>query len=471
MESKVETPAAPGAAWLATLPGRIRAGAEAALAELPADAASAGPALPVAVAAWTEADPAVAARLVEAWLATADAAGEVSPPCPLLAQLAEGVADALPDPDGFLERILPGLARGVEREFDRYDAQGTGLPQWPAAAEAWFPAEYAPGRFTVDLAVLVANEAAAFCRLAQGRADLDRAIGAAEGEQRELDTWLAGNLWDEDAAAFLRRDAAGTEAPERSPCGFIPLAWEGRTEAMVEALRPLAETWRAEDWPLRARILFLALLKRTPHAGAAARLRAMAAPADAAGPERAAWAVLLAAAAAAAGSGGLAAAWLEARRRVLFISAGGAGLLLLLGLLGWWITNRESPGARDAAELERRARQACAEGRHDRAAAWYGQEARRSGSAYFQYRQAVEWLHLEQAAEAEAAFRAILARTPDTPNARMNLALAVLQQGRRAEALELYRGLAAEAERYPELAARARLAAELLERQEALDRE
>ena len=142
------TPAAPGAAWLATLPGRIRAGAEAALAELPADAASAGPALPVAVVAWTVADPAVAARLVEAWLATADAAGDVSPPCPLLAQLAEGVADALPDPDGFLERILPGLARGVEREFDRYDAQGTGLPQWPAAAEAWFPAEYAPGKFS-----------------------------------------------------------------------------------------------------------------------------------------------------------------------------------------------------------------------------------------------------------------------------------------------------------------------------------
>ena len=55
----------------------------------------------------------------------------------------------------------------------------------------------------------------------------------------------------------------------------------------------------------------------------------------------------------------------------------------------------------------------------------------------------------------------------------MNLALAVLKQGRRAEARDLYRAVAeaAEAAALPDLAARARLAAELVERQLALDRE
>ena len=82
-------------------------------------------------------------------------------------------------------------------------------------------------------------------------------------------------------------------------------------------------------------------------------------------------------------------------------------------------------------------------------------------------------MHLEQYAEAEAAYRGILARAPAEPNARLNLALAVLRQGRRAEAQELYRAFADDpaAAATPELAVRARLAAELLARQAALDGE
>ena len=120
--------------------------------------------------------------------------------------------------------------------------------------------------------------------------------------------------------------------------------------------------------------------------------------------------------------------------------------------------------------MERRARVACAEGKHDRAAVLYGQAGRRGHGLYFQYRQAGEWMHLEQYADAEAAYRAILAREPATPNARMNLALAVLKQGRREEARDLYRAIAEEGAAMPELAARARLAAELIDRQLALDR-
>ncbi|MGD9780796.1 MAG: hypothetical protein AB7V14_01440, partial [Kiritimatiellia bacterium] len=130
------------------------------------------------------------------------------------------------------------------------------------------------------------------------------------------------------------------------------------------------------------------------------------------------------------------------------------------------------PGTESASEMERRARMACADGEHARAAALYGQAARQNPGEYFAYRQAGEWMHLERFADAEKAYRAMLARDPGALNARMNLALAVLGQGRREEARDLFRALAdgAEAEANPDLAARARLAAELVGKQIALDR-
>ena len=442
---------------------------------LPADAASAGEGLPVVIAAWTGRDPETAARLVEEWLATADAEGNLSPPCPVVCALAEHVAEALPAREKFLARILPGLARCVEREFDRYDARGTGLPLWPSAREALFPAEFAPGRFTVDLAVLLSNEAAAFCRLAEGHAEFDRAIGVAEGEQRELDDWLNRNFWDEESSAFHRHDEGAESAPDLSPCGFFPLVWEGRTEAMVEGLRPRAAEADFGAWPARSRALFFALLLRTPHHGLAARMRRAARPADATPAEAAVWAALAADAAPSSFPDGIPAAvrWLDAHARGFARTLWLGGAALLVALLGWWIFHRESPAANDAAETERKARQACADGRHDRAAALYGQAARRGNEAYFRYRQAGEWMHLEQFAEAEAVYRALAARGTAAPNARLNLALAVLKQGRREEALALYRAFAEEpgAAAHPELAARARLAADLLGRQLALDRE
>lgn len=465
-----------GRSWLDTLPGKPAREAAAALAALPTDAAAAGEALPLAIAAWTLADPGTAARLVEAWLETADAAGILSPACPVVCQLAERVADALPDPEPFTARILPRLARVVESEFDRYDAKGTGLPLWPSAAEALFPAEYAPGRFTVDLAVLLSNEAAAFGRLAAGHDELDRAIGMAEGEERELDSWLKDQFWDEEAAAFHRLDAGAESVPDLSPCGFFPLVWGARTEAMVEGLRPRAADWTAADWPVRARVLFLALLMRTPHNSAVARLRRFGLPPDAAPAEAAAWTVLAAGAEAARAAAlqeiSPAARWLDAQGRRIAAGLLAVAAAAAVALLGWGFFHRDRGSGGDAAELERRARQACADGRHDRAAALYGQAARRGRAAYYRYRQAGEWMHLEHFADAEAAYRALLAEAPDTPNARLNLALAVWRQGRSAEAQELYRTFAAEpdAAAHPELAARARLAAELIDRQLALDR-
>jgi tetratricopeptide (TPR) repeat protein len=465
-----------GRIWMDSLPRPAAREAAGALAVLPADAAAAGDGLPLAIAAWSLAEPEVAAGLLEAWLATADGEGNLSPSCPVGCQWAEQVADALPDSEKFLLRILPRLAKYAERQFDRYDARGTGLPRWPSAEEALFPPEFAPGRFTVDLAVLLSNEAAAFCRLAKGHPEFDRVIGVAEGEQRELDDWLMENFWDEEASAFHRLDEGAESVPDFSPCGFFPLAWEGRTEAMVEGLRPRMAQGDLSVWPARARILFFALLLRTPHNSILARMRRTRLPADASPVEKAAWAVL------AAGADGArapflngiprSARWLDAHGRGIACTLWACGVALVLALLGWWIFQRENPYPGNAAELERRARLACAEGRHDRAAALYGQAARRENGAYFRYRQAGEWLHLEHFAAAEKAYRALLAREPDTPNARFNLALSVLRQGRREEARALYRAVAEEAgaTAHPELAARAKLAAELIERQLALDR-
>ncbi len=76
-------------------------------------------------------------------------------------------------------------------------------------------------------------------------------------------------------------------------------------------------------------------------------------------------------------------------------------------------------------------------------------------------------------AEAERVYRELLADTSGAPNVRLNLALAVWRQGRREEALRLYREFAEDPAMaaVPGLAERARLAADLAERQLALDRE
>lgn len=463
----------PGRAWVDTLPAPRRTVAAAALAALPTDAAAAGDRLPLAIAAWSVAEPRTAAGLVEAWLATADEVGNLTPGLPAICQLAERVADALPDPEPWVARLLPELAKAMEREFDRYDERGLGLPLWPAAAEALFPAEFAPGRFTVDLGVLLSNEAAAFCRLAEGHPEMNRAVGVAEGVQRELDDWLRESFWDEETAAFQRQDEGQAGVPDFSPCGLFPLAWEGCTETMVEGLRPRATETDSANWPPATWTLWLALLRHTPHRGVVAQMRRLGLPAGASAPETAAWAVLAANPEAISGhSISSLAAWIETHGRSLARIGLACGALLVALLLGWWIIHREgvSPGTLE--DDERRARQASAEGQHARAAALYGQAARRGHAAYFRYRQAGEWMHLEQYADAEATYRALLEADPALPNARLNLALAVLNQGRRAEALDLYRAFAeAEAEAYPELAARARLAAELVERQLALDRE
>ena len=441
-------------------------------AGLPADAAAAGSALPLAIAAWTLADPAVAARLVEDWLATADEAGNVRPPLPAICQLAERVAAALPEPDSFVAGILPSLARCAAREFARCDEKGTGLPRWPTADEALFPGEFAEGRFTVDLAVLLSNEAAAFGRLAAGKeAEYARTLDEMDGERRELDDWLNETFWDEESAAFHRHDANGKSAPDYSPCGFFPLAWEGQTEETSESLRMRAGEWKSSAWTPRGWILLFALLMRTPHRGVVAQMKRDGLPPGASSAEQAAWAAL-AARAEGEGAAPPAVRWLDAHGRGLARGLRGGAAALLAVLLGWWIYHRESPGTADAAETERRARMACADGEHARAAALYGQAARRNSGDYFAYRQAGEWMHLERFADAEKAYLAILERNPGAPNATLNLALAVLGQGRREEARDRYRAFAdgADAAANPELAARARLAAELIEKQLALDR-
>lgn len=466
-----------GSPWLDALPRQTAAGVQSALQALPKDAAAAGGELPVVLAAWSLADPEVAARLVAEWLGTADARGDLSPACPVVCQLTEWVAGRLPDPEPFLARILPGLARCVEREFDRYDAKGMGLPLWPSAAEAFFPAEFAPGRFTVDLAILLSNEAAAFCRLAEGHGDLDRATGDAEGEKRELDNWVLEDFWDKEISLFLRHDEGKESEPDASPCGFLPLAWEGLMDGMSESLRTRAAELDPAVWPARAWVLVFTLLLRTAHTSVIGRMRRQGLPAGASPAEAAAWTVL-AAGADAARKPFLehvprAALWMDAHGRGIARGLVLAGAALAAVALVWGFSHREDRDGNAAADLERRARLACENGAHARAGVLYGQAARRGHRSYFRYRQAGEWMHLGQFAAAEAAYREVLESAPGTANARLNLALSIWRQGRREAALEIYRTFSEEpdAAAHPELTARARLAAELIARQIALDRE
>lgn len=444
---------------------------------LPLDAASAGASLPLAIAGWTLTDPARAAALLEEWLGTADEKGRLTPPCPVACQWAERVIQALPGGEALRVRLLPKLARYLEGAFDRYDTGGSALPLWPSAEEALFPAEYAPGRFTVDLAVLLWNEADAFCRLAEDREEeYARTLDMAEGEQRELDVWLKESFWNPEASAFHRMED-GRTVPDLSPCGFLPLAWGGRTLDMSEGLRARAACWEASAWPARARILFLALLLKTPHNTVVARLLRDGLPSGATPAETAAWAMLSGNAETARAAYlreiPAAARWLDAHgRRMAQAAAGLAGILLLM-LLARGVVHRERPPAADLADIERQARLASGEGHHDRAAVLYGRAARLGRPTYFRYRQAGEWMRMGEPAEAERVYRELLADTPGSPNVRLNLALAVWRQGRREEALRLYREFAEDPAMaaVPGLAERARLAADLAERQLSLDRE
>ena len=136
------------------------------------------------------------------------------------------------------------------------------------------------------------------------------------------------------------------------------------------------------------------------------------------------------------------------------------------------VMGEKADGGVDLAEMERKARLASEEGRHGEAADIYADAARRGRGELFRYRQAGEWMRMGRAAEAEEIYRKLLEAEPGNPNARLNLALAVLRQGRRGEALRLYREFASgpDASEHPDLAERARLAAELVQRQIALDR-
>lgn len=466
-----------GRAWLESLPPAKRQSAGAALEALPRDVEGAGESLPLVVAAWILADPSLAAELLDAWLDTADEKGHLSPSFPVVCQWVEWLCRILPDADAFRLRVLPRLARYLEGTFDRYDVKGTALPVWPSAAEALFPEEYAPERFTVDLPVLLWNEAEAFCCLGKDREqDYAKTLDMAEGEQRELDVWLKETFWNVETAMFHRYDQ-DRNIPDTSPCGVVPLVWRGRTQNMTEALRGRATNGETRGGGVRAHSLFFALLLRTPHNTLVARMLREGLPSAPTAIEAAVWGVLSAAAdqARAAYTHDIPAAvrWLDIHGRgVARVGMSVAALLLLL-LLGWGIAQRERLPMADLVELERQAQRAADEGQHDRAAMLYGRAARHGRSAYFRYRQAGEWLRQGHGEAAERAYRELLREEPRAPNVRLNLALAVWQQGRREEAVELYREVAQDPAlaAYPDVVRRAQLALELAARQMALDRE
>ena len=463
--------------WNALPPGELQAVREA-LAVLPTDAASAGDDLALAVAAWAVADPVRAAALLDEWLATADEAGDLKPPTPVAGQLALFIMRRLDHAEGFVQRILPALSRCIQRELERHDLKRNGLPFWRSAEEAWFPAQQAPGRFTVDLAVLLSNEAGAFCELAKDREpEYARALDHIEGEQRDLDAWLVDAFWNEEESAFCRHDDEGGTRVDESPCGLVPLVWASAEPALTECLRPQAGTLTPADWPARTWVLFYALLLSTSHNSVVARMRRLGLSAEATRVQRAAWTVLCAGTDATRkeimGDIPAPVRWLDAHGRTVAMASGAGAVILLLILLGWAFVNRDDHPADDLAGLERRARLAAEDGRHDDAAMLYELAARRGHETYFRYRQAVEWLHLGYHGEAEQTFRDLVAHEPDSPNLRLNLALAVYQQGRREEAADLYRDFLAQVNPalHPELAGRARLAMELIEGQLALDRQ
>ncbi|MDR0993475.1 MAG: tetratricopeptide repeat protein [Verrucomicrobiota bacterium] len=443
-------------------------------AALPQDLQPAGRNAPLLIAAWFYTDPPTAARLLEEWLATADSRHRLFPMCPFICQLAEQIVGVLPKAEVFLQRILPHLAQYVDAAMEEYDPDGRGLPVWPSPEEALFPGEFAPGRVTVDLMVLLSNEIAAFERLSGKNTSREVAhtLDMAEGERNELDEWLRQTFWNEEEGTFGRYEAGKEMEPDPSPCGYFPLVWSGQSREMGEALRPAAARWRTMEWTPRGWCLFFFLLLHTSHKSILAQMLHQGLPVGALPLEMAAWTVL----ACAAGEKRPALPgllhWLDSCRHVRMYAWLAAALLAVFGLVwaGMWL--RSCRRTVDIGQLEYEARALCEAEEHEQAAELFRMARLEGHEDYFAYRQAGEWMHAGQYARAEGVYREMLARAPDEPNVPLNLALAVLKQDRRPEAMEMYRRFSEDQQmrtRWPELADRARLAVELLEQQQRLD--
>lgn len=400
------------------------------------------------------ADPARAAADYDALVA------EDSPwSLPVPFALATFIASRLPPPDAdaFLARQTPVWPMLLESLARRYDPDGTGFVQWPDPSDDLFPGLAHPDTIAADAAILVSNEARIYLDAADRLPNLRPASDIAQALLQDTDTTLLESLWDAENQCLLCTTPDRGVATDATARSLFPLIWRSLPRADGDAISAASASAFPVVGTPAAWILLVAFLSSTPYRRAFADACRVPLPPSATPAETAAHAALLAALAPPSRAPRALAPF--ARRPVLAATAAVA-LLALLSALAFSLRR---PSATPL-PLAQQAREAAANGDHAAAATLFSLAAASASSAdasRLAFAAANQLFLADDYPAAEAAYRAILADAPDTPSASLNLALTLLRQGRRADALALYRQIAA-ASPSPDASSRASSAASYL---------
>lgn len=386
---------------------------------------------PLADLAWmclATAEPARAADLFRRRLETV---AEAPWTFPGVLASAEAIAAALDEP-AFSETFLQAAPALFEAEVATFDPRSDGLAAWPGDVEP----------VALDAAVLLAEDARLYLKLARRHAALLGQIEFARSTLNDVEDWLARALWDDDELAFLRRLSGQEEGLlDDTFRPFWALRWQSATPDMLDAVlsaRPAKASDAAAAASVPMRLLLAAQLLPTRFRRTCGELLALPVPegGDAAVYEEIRRILLEKLPAAARGLRPL-----TARKATPWVALAAGGLALAVAVAA----GLRGKAAGEPLGAERRAGQLCADGNFAAAARLY-QEALRDAQGVsdrqrLQYRQANCLLHSGDVAGAAAAYRGLLALHPDLPSARFNLAWCLQAQGRRAEAIDLFESL------------------------------
>ncbi|MBQ9345690.1 MAG: tetratricopeptide repeat protein [Kiritimatiellae bacterium] len=350
-----------------------------------------------------------------------------------------------------LERFWTAAPDFFEAEVSRFDPRSDGLVRWPDAPEP----------FALDAAVLLLEDARLFLKLVKSRENLLPQANFARATLNDAEDWLVRTLWDDDGMQFLRLDG-----PDVDPCVDLSarplwiLEWKSARQDMLDAalaIRPLAAADARDPAAVPLRLLLAARLVRSgasedaqpsSPASAAPRYRRVAAqllalpiPTDTA-PERAA--VHESIRHALCAHVPAASDWSRPVPRTRLLAFAVAAVVLLLLVAACMMAFRSSRAGTPLSLLQR-ARQALDDGDPATAAELYqtAADAAESPSDRIRLltRRANCLFHADRPQEAESAYRALLAATPDLPSVRYDLACALWAQRRTNEAIQTFRDL------------------------------
>lgn len=429
--------------------------------------------------AWSSIYPTVAIALVKSALSAQRADGAIPrvvrpdglhddqwEPLPLLARSAWVAWQADPT-RSFYDEIMPRLQNYLRGAISYFDPEWRGLPIWQDGREAWTPETYNPLVATADLPSLLASELDAY-------RDLTRAVPAGPavpdeflGYRASLGRTLSGFFWNKEATMFQDRFPAGEHVVRITLSAALPLL---DTTLGHDSLQPVAERLSrvgslrdphgAREWapwpddpeppPIREdhQLLILDALEGAREFEIAAALRQdlallhMSEPARRLDPLEAALRVVtLGRPAQAAKPFAMVSpflTWLDAHRTGVLATGLGVMFVVLVSIITGFYLKRTltTQSAQVSMGLARRLYQ---EQKYEQARALL-LEIVDSGRVFpgLQFQLGNAEFRRGEWEAAEQAFRAELKLDPNAFMAELNLALTLLQQRRKQEALSIY---------------------------------